>query len=39
MLDRARVLQGERDLTNVTWRLGDVLPVAILVADNPATAR
>src|SRR5499426_2802283 len=27
MLDRARVTQQERGLTNVTWRLGDVLPL------------
>ncbi len=27
MLDRARALQQERGLTNVTWRLGDVLPL------------
>ena len=27
MLDRARALQEERGLTNVTWRLGDVLPL------------
>src|SRR6267143_6824210 len=27
MLDRARALQQERGLTNVTWRQGDVLPL------------
>ena len=27
MLDRARTLQQERGLTNVTWRQGDVLPL------------
>jgi SAM-dependent methyltransferase len=27
MLDRARTLQQERGLTNVTWKLGDVLPL------------
>ncbi len=27
MLDRARATQRERGLTNVTWRLGDVLPL------------
>jgi len=27
MLDRARILQQERGLTNVTWRQGDVLPL------------
>jgi SAM-dependent methyltransferase len=27
MLDRARATQQERGLTNVTWRLGDVLPL------------
>ena len=27
MLERARTLQAERGLTNVTWRLGDVLPL------------
>jgi len=27
MLDRARALQGERGLTNLTWRQGDVLPL------------
>ena len=27
MIDRARALQQERGLTNVTWRLGDVLPL------------
>ena len=27
MLDRARTLQHERGLTNVTWRQGDVLPL------------
>jgi SAM-dependent methyltransferase len=27
MLDRARTLQGERGLTNVTWDQGDVLPL------------
>ena len=27
MLDRARTLQRERGLTNVTWRQGDVLPL------------
>jgi SAM-dependent methyltransferase len=27
MLDRARVLQQEKGLTNVTWQLGDVLPL------------
>jgi len=27
MLDRARLLQEERGLTNVTWRQGDVLPL------------
>ena len=27
MLDRARQLQAEKGLTNVTWKLGDVLPL------------
>src|SRR5262249_6623764 len=27
MLDRARATQQERGLTNITWRLGDVLPL------------
>lgn len=27
MLERARTLQAERGLTNVSWRLGDVLPL------------
>jgi SAM-dependent methyltransferase len=27
MLDRARALQQERGLTNITWRQGDVLPL------------
>src|SRR5918994_641873 len=27
MLERARMLQDERGLTNVTWRQGDVLPL------------
>jgi SAM-dependent methyltransferase len=27
MLERARILQGDLRLTNVTWRLGDVLPL------------
>ena len=27
MLDRARTLQQERGLTNITWRQGDVLPL------------
>jgi ubiquinone/menaquinone biosynthesis C-methylase UbiE len=27
MLERAHVLQGDLGLTNVTWRLGDVLPL------------
>ena len=27
MLDRARAHAGEQDLSNVTWRLGDVLPL------------
>ena len=27
MLDRARQLQGEKGLTNVAWKLGDVLPL------------
>jgi ubiquinone/menaquinone biosynthesis C-methylase UbiE len=27
MLDRARMLQQEKGLTNVTWQLGDVLPL------------
>jgi SAM-dependent methyltransferase len=27
MLERARILQGDLGLTNVTWRLGDVLPL------------
>src|SRR5437667_10514572 len=27
MIERARALQAERGLGNVTWRLGDVLPL------------
>jgi SAM-dependent methyltransferase len=27
MIERARALQAERGLTNVTWRLGDVVPL------------
>src|SRR6185369_10253048 len=27
MIERARALQQEKGLTNVTWRLGDVLPL------------
>lgn len=27
MIDRARALQAEKGLTNVTWRVGDVLPL------------
>ena len=29
MLERARQLPGERGLTNVTWRQGDVLPLPV----------
>src|SRR2546425_11437868 len=40
MLDRARALQQERGLTNVTWRQGDVLPVPYAdVAFSLVTAR
>src|SRR5881396_1277241 len=40
MLDRARALQQERGLPNVTWQLGDVLPLPYAdVAFSLVTAR